>query len=85
MGDIDIDLSNGGFNVNSEDGNFSIDGAPPGTYQMLASHERMGEKRFEITVWKTVTKRGGKGTALFKRGSLAYELIPEPTLPEVES
>ncbi len=40
-------------------------------------------KRFEITVWRTVTARGGKGQALFKRGHLVREVSPEPVVPEL--
>lgn len=40
-------------------------------------------KRFEITVWRTVTARGGKGQPLFKRGELVREVPPEPTVPEL--
>ncbi|MCZ7681920.1 MAG: hypothetical protein M5U28_25260, partial [Sandaracinaceae bacterium] len=42
-------------------------------------------KRFEITVWRTVTARGGKGQPLFKRGELVREVPPEPTVPELST
>ncbi len=42
-------------------------------------------KRFEITVWRTVTARGGKGQPLFKRGELVREVPPEPVVPELTS
>ncbi|HEY8430605.1 MAG TPA: DNA gyrase subunit A, partial [Sandaracinaceae bacterium] len=40
-------------------------------------------KRFEVTVWRTVTARGGKGQPLFKRGELVREVPPEPTVPDL--
>jgi DNA gyrase subunit A len=40
-------------------------------------------KRFEVTVWRTVTARGGKGQPLFKRGELVREVLPEIAVPEL--
>ena len=42
-------------------------------------------KQFEITVWRTVTSRAGKGQQLFKRGRLVRELPLEPTVPDLSS
>ncbi|HJL14541.1 MAG TPA: DNA topoisomerase IV subunit A [Sandaracinaceae bacterium LLY-WYZ-13_1] len=40
-------------------------------------------KQFEITVWRTVVSRGGKGGQLFKRGTLVREIPVEPEVPEL--
>jgi DNA gyrase subunit A len=40
-------------------------------------------KRFEVTVWRTVTGRGGKGQPLFKRGELVREIPPDVVVPEL--
>jgi plastocyanin len=36
--------------VSSSDGSFAIEGIPPGTYRVLAWHERLGEKSAEVTI-----------------------------------
>ena len=41
-------------------------------------------KHFEITVWRTVVSRGGKGQPLFKRGYLVGEVPLVPEIPELE-
>jgi hypothetical protein len=38
------------FGVTGQQGAFSIDGLPPGTYTLIAWHERLGEKTLEVTV-----------------------------------
>ena len=38
---------------------------------------------FEITIRRTITGRGGKGQALFKRGRLSREVPPIPVVPEL--
>jgi DNA gyrase subunit A len=43
--------------------------------------ENESGKTFEITVWKTVASRAGKGTPLFKRGKLVKAIDKTPTLP----
>ncbi len=45
--------------------------------------ENESGKQFEITVWKTVASRAGKGTPLFKRGKLVRALEGAPTLPQL--
>jgi DNA gyrase subunit A len=46
---------------------------------LVVEHEN--GKTFEVTVWKDLVARGGKGTPLFKRG-VAIRVLPEgPTLP----
>ena len=45
--------------------------------------EKANGTQFEITVRRTVVSRGGKGTALFKRGQLALAHPPEPEVPEL--
>ena len=40
-------------------------------------------KQFEITVWRTVVQRGGKGQQLFKRGTLERQVPHEPIVPEL--
>jgi DNA gyrase subunit A len=42
-------------------------------------------KPFEVTVWRTVVSRGGKGQQLFKRGELVREVPHEPEVPELSS
>jgi DNA gyrase subunit A len=42
-------------------------------------------KTAEITVWRKVTGRGGKGTALFKSVKLLEAIPLEPTVPELGS
>src|SRR5205807_9182591 len=38
------------FAVSDENGNYKIDGLPPGKYILVAWHERFGEKTLEITI-----------------------------------
>lgn len=42
-----------------------------------------GGQRFEITIRRSVTRRGGKGQQLFKRGKLARVIAAVPTVPEL--
>jgi hypothetical protein len=46
---------------------------------LVVEHEN--GKTFEVTVWKDVVGRGGKGTPLFKRGVATRVLPAEPVLP----
>jgi DNA gyrase subunit A len=46
---------------------------------LILEHE--SGKTFEVTVWKEVVSRGGKGSALFKRGRGVRVLPAEPTVP----
>ncbi len=46
---------------------------------LILEHE--SGKTFEITVWKEIVARGGKGTALFKRGRGVRVMPAEPTVP----
>jgi DNA gyrase subunit A len=48
---------------------------------LVVEHE--SGKTFEITVWKEVVSRGGKGSALFKRGRAVRVLPAEPVVPTV--
>jgi DNA gyrase subunit A len=48
---------------------------------LVVEHEN--GKTFDVTVWKEITSRGGKGTALFKRGRAVRVLLPEPVIPTV--
>ncbi len=45
--------------------------------------ENANGKQFEITVWRTVVARGGKGQQLFKRGTLERQVPREPVVPEL--
>lgn len=38
------------FAVTGDDGSFSLQGVPPGTYQLEAVHERFGRKQISVTV-----------------------------------
>ena len=38
------------YAVSAEDGSFSIKGLPPGKYNLVALHEKFGEKTIEITI-----------------------------------
>jgi len=38
------------FSVSSEDGSFTIRGLPPGKYNIVAWHEKYGEKTMEVTI-----------------------------------
>jgi hypothetical protein len=38
------------FAVSDQLGNYEIRGLPPGTYKLVAWHERLGEQEMEITV-----------------------------------
>src|SRR4030095_6262499 len=38
------------FAVSDEQGNFKIEGLPPGQYKVVAWHERFGEKSVDITL-----------------------------------
>ncbi len=65
------------------------DDAVVGARLMIDSHEPLvveneAGKTFEVTVWKTVVARGGKGTALFKRGKVVKvvdRVVTVPVLP----
>jgi DNA gyrase subunit A len=48
---------------------------------LVLEHE--SGKTFDITVWKEVVSRGGKGSALFKRGRGVRVLPAEPTIPSL--
>ncbi|MGE3631278.1 MAG: DNA gyrase subunit A, partial [Sandaracinaceae bacterium] len=50
--------------------------------QLVVEKEK-GGATFEITMRRTATSRGGKGTALFKRGELAGEVASLPPVPEL--
>ncbi|MEP7271080.1 MAG: carboxypeptidase regulatory-like domain-containing protein [Acidobacteriota bacterium] len=43
-------LSHPFFSVSSQDGTFSIKGLPPGQYELIAWHEKLGEKKLQVTV-----------------------------------
>jgi hypothetical protein len=38
------------FAVTDEDGNYSIQGLPPGSYKITAWHERLGEKKVDLVI-----------------------------------
>lgn len=38
------------FAVSDLDGNFKIEGLPPGSYKITAWHEKLGEKTVEVVV-----------------------------------
>jgi hypothetical protein len=38
------------FAVTGEDGNFTIADIPPGTYKILAWHEKLGKKQAQVKV-----------------------------------
>lgn len=44
------------FGVSGDDGKFEIKGLPPGTYNVVAWHERFGEKTMSVTVAANETK-----------------------------
>ena len=46
---------------------------------LVVEHEN--GKTFEVTVWKDLVARGGKGTPLFKRGVATRVLPVDPVLP----
>ncbi|MDQ3032932.1 MAG: DNA topoisomerase IV subunit A [Myxococcota bacterium] len=48
---------------------------------LIVEHE--SGKTFDITVWKEVVSRGGKGSALFKRGRAVRVLPADPVVPAV--
>lgn len=43
-------FDHGWFTIPEGDGTFSIDGVPPGTYTLVAWHERIGERRDRVTI-----------------------------------
>ena len=43
-------FDHGWFTVPNEDGTFAIDGVPPGDHTLVAWHERIGERRDQITI-----------------------------------
>ena len=45
--------------------------------------ENESGKTFEVTVWKAVVSRGGKGTSLWKRGRGKRTVPPAPSVPQL--
>lgn len=43
-------FDHGWFTLPAEDGTFAIDGVPPGSYTLVAWHERIGERRDRVTI-----------------------------------
>ena len=43
-------FDHGWFTIPEGNGTFSIDGVPPGTYTLVAWHERIGERRDRVTI-----------------------------------
>jgi hypothetical protein len=72
------------YAVSKEDGTFEIKGVPPGTYTLVAWHEKMGEKTAQVKVDAkgTVTSDftfDAAASASIERGSL--EVMPAIELP----
>lgn len=72
------------FAVSGQDGKFEIKGLPPGTYTVVAWHERLGEKTQSVTVGDKESKEQNfsfapGGTAELNVGS--WELMPALELP----
>ena len=55
------------FSISDQFGNYEIGGLPPGTYTLVAWHERLGEQQVELTVGAGETRRSDF-TFVMKKG-----------------
>jgi hypothetical protein len=80
-------LRNPFFAVSGADGKFEIKGLPPGTYTVVAWHEKFGEKTQSVTVGAKESKTqdfsydGSGASASLRGGSL--EVVPALDLPMI--
>lgn len=69
-------VANPFFAVSRPDGSFEIQGVPPGTYTLVAWHEKLGEKTAQVKV-----DRNGRATADFEFDAAAGTARRESSLP----
>jgi hypothetical protein len=69
-------LSHPFFAVTKEDGTFEIKGLPPGTYTLVAWHEKLGEKTAQVKV-----DAKGTATADFAFDNTATAALEDSSLP----
>ncbi len=65
------------FSISDQFGNYEIGGLPPGTYTLVAWHERLGEQQVELTVGAGETRRSDFTFAMKKGPSSSSQLNPE--------
>jgi hypothetical protein len=74
------------FGLSGADGKFEIKGLPPGTYTVVAWHEKFGEKTMTVTVGAKESKTqdfsfDGAAASARKGGSL--EMMPAVEFPMI--
>jgi hypothetical protein len=74
------------FGLSGADGKFEIKGVPPGTYNVVAWHEKFGEKTMSVTVAAKESKTQDfayDGAAASARAGGALEVLPAIELPMI--
>jgi hypothetical protein len=74
------------FGLSGADGKFEIKGVPPGTYTVVAWHEKFGEKTMSVTVAAKEAKTQDfayDGAAAAARGAGSLEVLPAIEFPMI--
>ncbi len=78
-------LSHPFYAVSRDDGSFEIKGVPPGTYTLVAWHEKYGEKPMQVTVGDKAATTADftfdAGAASLTPQSRSLEILPALDLP----